>query len=36
LKSVGSIGLPAALRGIEARSRLTRLPVSVDLSATVK
>src|SRR5690348_8440852 len=35
-QSVGSIGLPAAFLGIEARSRLTRRPVSVVLSGTVK
>ena len=36
LRSVGSIGLPALLRGIERRLRLTCRPVSLPLSRLVK
>src|SRR6476661_3949885 len=35
-QSVGSIGLPATLRGIARTLKSTRLPVVVDASATVK
>ena len=34
--SVGSIGLPARLRGIESGSRFSRRPVGVEASGTVK
>jgi hypothetical protein len=34
--SVGSIGLPAALRGMPASGKFSRLPVGVLASATVK
>src|SRR3954454_1803411 len=35
-QSVGSIGLPATLRGIEVRSNATRRPVGVERSGFVK
>src|SRR6476646_6755779 len=35
-QSVGSIGLPATLRGIEVMSKFTRRPVGVEASAFVK
>src|SRR4051812_11879028 len=35
-QSVGSIGLPATLRGIDVRSNATRRPVGVERSAFVK